>query len=99
MPSLEKLHRHVKGYPFDLLAINVQEKREAVLRYVRRKGFTFSILLDKDGLVSARYGIRSHPTKFLIDTSGKVIGFAAGYRNWDQDKMRSLIQSLIKPKG
>ena len=66
-----------------------------MLSYLRTHGLTFVNLLDRDGKVSALYGVNSTPVKFLIDTEGNMIGTALGYREWDKDEIRSLIQLLI----
>jgi peroxiredoxin len=71
------------------------EKKDIVQRFVRDRGFSFTFLLDEDGQVSARYGVQSHPMKFLIDTKGNLIGIALGYREWDTKEMKSIISSLI----
>ncbi len=96
MPSLENLHRHFRGQPFVLLAVDVKENRDTVQEFVRGRNLSFRFLLDEDGQVSARYGVRSHPVKFLIDPEGKLIGVAMGYREWDRKEMKLLINSLIK---
>jgi peroxiredoxin len=95
LPSLENLHQNFKDKPFSLLAIDVGEKKETVLRFVEKNKLSFTFLLDKDGQVSAQYGVRSHPMKFLIDRNGKLIGVSRGYREWDTEAMKSLIQQLI----
>lgn len=95
MPSLENLHSHFIGGPFVLLTIDVQEKGSVVKKYLDKKGYTFPSLLDIDGKVSAQYGVRSHPMKFLINKGGKLIGVAKGYRKWDTDDMKQLIQTLM----
>jgi thioredoxin-related protein len=98
LPSLERLHQYFNNEPFALLAIDVQEKKNVVLRYVRSKSLSFHNLLDTEGEVTALYGVRSHPMKFIIDTDGNLIGVAWGYRDWDTDKMKSLIEVLINSK-
>ncbi len=96
MPSIENLHSHFIGKPFVLLTIDVQEKGNVVKKYLEKNGYTFPGLLDTDGNVSVQYGVRGHPTKFLIDKKGELIGVAKGYRKWDTDEMKLLIQSLMK---
>ncbi len=95
MPSLERLHNHFKGKPFAYLAVNVGEGKETVERFVRSRGLTFKVLLDEDGGVAARYGVRSHPMKFLIDAEGDLVGLAMGYREWDTEEMKSVIRQLL----
>ncbi len=99
MPSIEKLHQRYKGKPFEVLAIDIQEKKDTVLRSVRREGISFTNLLDTTGEVSALYGVQSTPVKFLIDADGNMIGTALGYKDWDNDKMNSLIELLLKTGG
>ncbi|MEE8329430.1 MAG: redoxin domain-containing protein [Thermodesulfovibrionia bacterium] len=99
MPSLENLHQHFKEKPFVLLTVNVNEKKDAVQKFMSSKGYSFTVLVDEDGQVTANYGIRSHPAKFLIDTKGDWIGVASGYGEWDKKEMKSLIELLISSKG
>lgn len=80
------------------MAINVGEKKETVLRFVKDRGLSFTFLLDKDSQVSAQYGVRSHPMKFLIDKQGNLIGTSRGYKEWDTVEMKSLIELLINSK-
>lgn len=95
MPSLEALYQEFKNKNFTLLAVDVGEHEETVQQFVRDRGFSFRFLLDEDGQVSAQYGVRSHPMKFLIDKNGNLIGIAYGYREWDTEEMKSLVQLLI----
>ncbi len=99
MPSLEKLHRQFKGRPFAIVGIDIEESRETVRRYLRKKGISYTNLLDKDGGVSTLYNVRSTPVKFLIDTRGDMIAVALGYRDWEQEEFRTLIRLLMKPEN
>jgi len=98
LPSLERLHQSFKGEPFVLLGIDIEEERETVLNYVRKYSLSFTNLLDKDGMVSAQYSVRSTPTKVLIDPEGNLVGMSLGYREWDTDEMKSLIRMIISKK-
>lgn len=95
MPSLENLHQHFKGEEFVLLSIDVGEKIPVVSRFAKDKGLSFGMLVDEDSSVTARYGVRSHPMKFLIEKNGDLRGVAMGYREWDSDEMKSLVRKLM----
>jgi peroxiredoxin len=95
LPSLENLHRHFNDRPFKLFAIDVGEEKETVRDFFKNKEMSFNNLLDIDGKVSRSYGVRSHPMKFLISADGELIGVAGGYREWDSEEMKMLIQYLI----
>jgi thioredoxin-related protein len=96
LPSLENLHQEFRDRPFALVAVNLEESRDAVLKLVRSAGISYTNLLDKDGQISAVYGVSSTPMKFLIDAKGNLIAAALGYREWDGDDAKSLINTLLE---
>jgi peroxiredoxin len=96
LPSLENLHRAFSGKKFVVLGIDIQENRDSVLRQVQKHGLSYDNLLDANSEVSNLYGVRSTPAKFIIDTDGNLVGAALGYRDWDNEGMRSLIQRLME---
>lgn len=98
MPSLERLHQSFKGEPFVLIGIDISEERETVLGYAQKNSLTFTNLLDVDGGVSTKYGVRSTPAKILIDAEGNLVGMSLGYREWDTDEIKSLIRMIIGRK-
>jgi peroxiredoxin len=77
------------------LAIDVGEKKEKVLEFVEERDLSFTFLLDEDKQVSAQYGVRSHPMKFLINKNGELIGVSRGYREWDTAETKALIKLLM----
>jgi cytochrome c biogenesis protein CcmG, thiol:disulfide interchange protein DsbE len=95
---MERLYQSFKGEPFVLLGIDIEEDKETVLDHVRKNNLSFINLLDKDGKVSAQYGVRSTPTKVLIDPEGNLVGMSLGYREWDTDEIKSLIRTIISKK-
>ncbi len=77
------------------MAIDVGENKETVQNFVEDRDLSFTFLLDEDTQVSAQYGVRSHPMKYLIDKNGNLIGVSYGYREWDNAEMKSLIELLL----
>ena len=96
MPSLERLHQSFIGKDFAVVGIDLGESKDTVEKFIRQQGISYDNLLDQDGDVSSLYGVRSTPMKFIIDTDGNLVGVALGYREWDDEGMRSLINRLIK---
>ena len=95
---MESLHQHFRGKPFALIAIDIQEKKEKVERLVKDQGLSFTNLLDETGKVASLYGVSSTPVKFLIDSQGKMVGAALGFREWDKEEIKALIQHLFEAK-
>lgn len=78
------------------MAIDLQEKSSTVKDFVRDNGLTYMNLLDEEGKVAALYGVNSTPVKFLIDTEGNTVGSALGFKKWDSDGVKSLIEQMMK---
>jgi len=72
MPSMEKLHTKFKDRDFTMLAVDLREETKKVRVFQEKFKLNFPILLDSDGRVGLRYGVRSIPTTYLIDREGYV---------------------------
>ena len=95
MPSLENVYQYFQQDRFLLLTIDVGEKESTVRKFIEERGFSFPVLLDRDGKVASQYGVRAHPIAYLIDPEGNIVGVAQGYREWDRPAMKAWIASLL----
>lgn len=95
MPALEKLYQHFKDREFTMLAVSLREPESRVRQFMKREKLTFPTLLDREGWVGRRYGIRSIPTTIIIDREGAMIGKAVGSRKWDGPSAKALFEYLI----
>ena len=87
MPSMETLHRRLHGKDFVMLAVSEDEAGIAAVKpFVDQGGFTFPVLIDRDGLVSQRYGVTGYPETFIIDREGRVIQHVIGPEDWDSER-------------
>ncbi len=96
MPSLVKLYNEFKERDFVVLAVDIREKKDIVKRFAKRQKISFPVLLDKEAKVANSYGIRAHPTHFLINGEGEMIGVAKGGRDWANAKSRNLVHHLLE---
>jgi thiol-disulfide isomerase/thioredoxin len=97
MPSMERLYREFKDRGFVILAVDLQEGRQAVAAFMKQLGLTFPALLDEDGTVSGRYGVRFIPTTYLVGKDGELLGRVVGPKDWASLPARQLIASLLAP--
>jgi peroxiredoxin len=77
------------------VAVNIQESRSTVTRWIREKKVTIPILLDPDGDVTKRYGVIATPTAFLIDRQGRILGRVVGPRDWGSPEGKALMAGLL----
>ena len=96
MPSLIELYDTFNNEGLVVLGINVGQRNDIVKKYMEAKKITFPLLCDTDGSVEKQYRVGAHPTHFLIDKQGKMMGRALGARNWMNSKNRRLIQLLLR---
>ena len=94
MPSMQALYESLGNESFEIVAINLRESRNLVQEFVDEFEFTFQVLLDTSGQVSASYGTRNIPTSYLIGPDGKAIGFMIGSRTWEDPEVESLFREL-----
>jgi thiol-disulfide isomerase/thioredoxin len=95
MPSMEKLHQKFKNQDFAMVTVNIQESVSQVEKFYKNFKLTFTTLLDTTGEVAMGFSIRSIPTTFILDNSGRIIGTVMGSREWDDRKAGALFEHLI----
>ncbi|MBI5874919.1 MAG: redoxin domain-containing protein [Deltaproteobacteria bacterium] len=97
MPSMEALHKRFKDKGLVVIAVNSEEGEKKVSKFIKKKGYTFLVLLDSDGSVSSdSYRAIGFPTTYLIDRQGMVVGKAEGAREWDSKESFRLIEEILK---
>ena len=96
MPSMQKLQDRYAGDDMTVLAVDLQESRAAVEKFVDEYELAFAIPLDTDGRVGALYGVRSIPTTYIIGRDGMVIAGAVGGRDWSTEEVFLFFDELVK---
>ncbi len=95
MPSMEKLHQRFKNQDFAMIAVNMQESEAQVKSFFERLQLSFTTLLDTSGEVAAGLAVNALPTTYFLDKEGRIIGFALGPREWDNQASIALFEFLI----
>jgi len=72
-----------------------EKVRKLVKDYVKSHNLTFLNLLDPKSEFAAQYRVRGIPINFFINTRGKVVAVAPGYREWKSEEGRKVIEQLL----
>lgn len=96
MPLLERLYQKLKDKGFMILAVDLQEPASTVARYFKKRGLSFTPLLDIRGNFGRRLGIRVIPSTLILDSKGRLIGVAFGAREWDSPDAVELMNLLLE---
>jgi peroxiredoxin len=78
MPHIEAAFQEMRAAGLVVLAVDIAEDRSTVEQYIKEEGFTFTVLLDSDGSVAARYGVTAVPETVFVDRDGVVRLYKAG---------------------
>ena len=95
MPSMQALYDELKDEGLEIIAVNVLEDHDTASGFVEEHGFTYPVVLDRDGKVMLRYGIRAYPTTYIVDRDGYVLGVRPGYNDWATDEVVSAFRTLL----
>lgn len=85
MPDIQALYEAHGGNAEDLVVLGVAQpgvgregSSEDIADFLAEDGYTYPVVMDEDGSVFARYGIRAFPTTFMISSDGTVYGYVEG---------------------
>ena len=97
MPAMDALKTALSDKPFEILAVNMAEDREAIATFLERTGFElgFPLLLDPGGVVADKYAVRGLPATMLVDPTGKFAFGGVGPRKWDSAEVIAEIMPLF----
>ncbi|MBN2794193.1 MAG: redoxin domain-containing protein [Clostridia bacterium] len=93
MPALEEMNAYDDVV---VLALNAQESKSTVEKYINENPYDFDILLDEEGYFSNLFYISSLPSTFFINEEGILLGGINGMMTKEQ--MESIIQDIRDDK-
>jgi cytochrome c-type biogenesis protein len=96
MPSMQTLYDELADEGLEILAVNVLEDVDTAQAFIDEQGFTYPVLMDTNGRVMLRYGVRAYPTTYIIDRDGNVIGVRPGFHDWGSDGMIASMRMLLE---
>src|SRR5688572_25627927 len=97
MPSLERLTESMRGKPFTMLAVSVDENWD-LIRKLFPQGTPMTVVLDpQKAQGSARqYGTEKFPESFLVDAEGNIRYYVISERQiWHSGEVRACIEALM----
>jgi peroxiredoxin len=96
MPHFQKLLDTLGREKFEIVAIDVKDPKTRVAKFLKSKPYTFQVLLDTEGTVYKKYGIRGFPTSFILNDKNQFIGQVVGARDWAEPALVAYFSDLIK---
>jgi DsbE subfamily thiol:disulfide oxidoreductase len=98
LPAMERLYREFKGKGLEVVAVNIKDKREDALAFIKKNKLSFPVVMDPEGEIGLLYGAYATPTVYLIDRNGTVLARMWGPAGWYSPAARKLIGEIVEQK-
>ncbi|MDW8289554.1 MAG: redoxin family protein [Armatimonadota bacterium] len=97
LPHTQALSQHERAKSGDLvvLAVNAREELDKVKKFMQDNGYSFRVLMDKDGAVLNAYRVQGIPTFVLIDREGKISQVWVGFAPGSEKQMEEAVQQAL----
>jgi peroxiredoxin len=95
MPSIQGLKERMKGKPFAVLAVNLDEPESRIRQFLSRMKVDFTILLDPEKRTARAWNARILPASFVVGPDGRIRYAVVGEINWDNEHVVSRISELL----
>ncbi len=99
MPSLERLHQEMKDRGLHIVAVSIDNDRDAVTDFVKEFGLTFQILHDPTGRIETTYQTTGVPESFIIDRHGIIVKKLLSAVEWDQPEQKLIWDRLLSERN
>ena len=87
---------HFKGQDFVFLPISRGEKKDVVMAFREKQGYTFPMGLDPKQEIYKKYASNYIPRNFVVDKNGKVIYVSVGFEPAEFATMIKTIEAALK---
>jgi len=97
-PALNELHQRYRDKGVVILAINVDQNRSDMEKFLKKTPADFAVVRDAEQKLVEATDVETMPTSFLLDQAGRVHFLHKGY-NGDETKKTYVtkIEELLKP--
>ena len=81
---------------FQVLAINVDTKREDARKFLLSSPAAFELAYDAQGLTPRLYGVKTMPSSYVIDRAGKVLAVHRGFAPEDSAALEQSVRLALE---
>lgn len=92
---LNRLHEDYIGKDLVIVSISIDRNPETLRKFMEENPAQFTVLYGGQSSVSSTFHVAGLPTSFLIDRAGIIKRKFTGFRAWDSDSARKMIDMFI----
>jgi len=94
-PALDALYRAYQAKGLEVLAVNLDERRQDADSFLDAHPHGLTVLYDPKGVSPQAFGVKGMPSSFLIDRAGNIRFTHMGYSGNVDDSYRQEIAQLL----
>ena len=94
-PWMNEMSRKYASKGLQVVAINVDKKRDDADRFLKALPAEFTVLYDAAGSSPAAWQVKSMPSSYLVDASGRIAWVENGFRDERKAELEERIRSAI----
>jgi peroxiredoxin/outer membrane lipoprotein-sorting protein len=98
LPHLDELFKEKQKDGVEVFAVNQNEDKDKVQRFVDQHKLTVHVLLDSNGEVGGKYFVSGIPQTVVIGRDGKVASVFVGYGDEQGQKINEAVDAALKAK-
>ncbi len=95
MPKMVETTNEYKASNVELIAVNLEQSKEEVRTLLSRLDINPSVVLDTDGAVSRKFGVKAIPQTVIIDAEGVIRYVFVGGGAQIDDRIRKSLDELL----
>jgi thiol-disulfide isomerase/thioredoxin len=94
-PFMNELHQRYAAQGLEVVAVNVDRKREDADRFLRQVPAAFTVVFDPAGSAPAAFGVKSMPSAYVIDAEGRVAYVENGFREERRTEVEERVRAAL----
>jgi peroxiredoxin len=92
---LNELHRDYRDKGLVILSVSTDRSIKKLRKFMTDTPAEFIVLSDSDGRISTSYNVMGLPSSLLINREGIIKHKFTGFREWNSERSRKLIDTLF----
>lgn len=97
MPAIDRVYRELKERGFEVLGVNLKERKSDAFGFLDSLGVSYNAVLDPDGTIAERYRVLGPPVSVFIDRNGIVRYYLPGELRASQ--VQQVVTSMLSDSG
>jgi thiol-disulfide isomerase/thioredoxin len=98
LPHLDELYKQKQEAGLKVFALDLQEDKDTVKKFIEEKKLSLPVLLDEKGDVAGRYLVQGIPQTVVIGKDGTVKGVFVGFGPESAEKLAQAVEAALQAK-